>query len=113
MNVERARQGWAEALEGHPFINADALIAECERGEAVCWSGAHSDVFTRIDSGVLEIGPVAGDLREMLGMLPRIEAWARTAGATQVHIQAGRAEWEHVLSPLGYAVAAVILRKTL
>lgn len=113
MNAARALQGWSEALQDHPFLTAEALLLECENGSARCWSGAHSDVFTRIEAGVLEIGPVAGDLKEMLGMLPRIEAWARLNGATQVHIQAGRDEWEHVLSPLGYSVAAVILRKTL
>lgn len=111
MNLERAAQGWAKALEGHPFVSVDDLISEIEQGAAVCISGERSDVFARIDRGVLEMGPVAGDLRELLEMLPRIEAWARANGATEVHVQAGRGEWEHVLSPRGYEVAAVILRK--
>lgn len=111
MNLDRARQGWAVALDGHPFVSVDDLIGEIERGEAHCISGARSDVFVRIDRGVLEMGPVAGDLKEMLAMLPHIELWAQANGATEAHVQAGREEWEPVLAPHGYEVAAVILRK--
>lgn len=111
MNLERARNGWAVALDGHPFVNADDLVSEIERGDAHCFSGDASDVFVRLDRGVLEMGPVHGDLKEMLGMLPNIEAWARAHGATEAHVQAGREEWAPVLAPHGYEVAAVILRK--
>ena len=111
-NLERAREGWAKALEGHPFVSVDGIIADVERGEAVCISGAHSDIFARIDGSVLELGPVAGDLKEMLAMLPGIERMAQESGATEVHIQAGRTGWSEVLVPFGYEVAAVILRKT-
>lgn len=111
MSLERAREGWSKALEGHPFVAVDDLIAEIERGEARCFSGDYSDVFARIDRGVLELGPVSGDLHEMLCMLPGIEWWARMNGATEVHIQAGRTGWSDVLAPHGYEVAAVILRK--
>lgn len=117
--LERAWAGWTEALDGHPFVTVSDLFAELAQGfskgqGARWWPGEHSDVFTRIDRGVLEIGPVAGDADEMLNIiLPQIEDWARAEGCAEVHVQAGRSGWSRVLKPLGYAEAAVILRKKL
>ena len=113
--LERAWAGWTEALDGHPFVTVSDLFAELANGTgARWWRGERSDVFTRIDRGVLEIGPVAGDADEMLNIiLPQIEDWARAEGCAEVHVQAGRSGWSRVLKPLGYAEAAVILRKKL
>ena len=112
--LQRARDGWAEALAGHPHVTADDLVAEIERDEAQLWREGRSDVFTRICDGVLEMGPVAGSLVEMLEVtLPKIETWARAAGVKQIHVQAGREGWERALKQRGYEVAAVILQKAL
>ena len=114
MMSARARQGFAEALDGHPFNTVDGLEAEVDRGSAVVWSGNASDVFVRIDRGVCEAGPAAGDMGEILSWArPEIEAWAAEIGCTEIHIQAGRVGWAKALAPYGYEVAAVILRKKL
>jgi hypothetical protein len=114
-DIERARKGWAEALEGHPFVTADELVEEIKAGTAQWWPEARSDVFTRVhENGVLELGPVSGSLVEMINVtLPKIETWARAAGLESIHIQAGREGWERALRPHNYEVAAVILRKSL
>lgn len=111
---ERAREGWAKALEGHPFVTVDDLFAELDRGEALWWRGENSDVFVRVTEGVCEMGPVAGDLDEMMAnALPEIEEWARQNGCMEMHVQAGREGWERMLAPHGYEFGAVILRKKL
>jgi hypothetical protein len=111
---ERARQGWTEALEDHPFLSIADLESAVEAGRAQWWEGVHSDVFTFLHGGVLEGGPVAGDPDEIVNeMTPRIEAWAAAAGAKEVLIQAGRVGWARLFAPHGYEVAGVILRKKL
>lgn len=114
-DLARAREGWAKALEDHPFVTVDDLFEELAADKAQHWGGARSDVFTRVhENGVLEMGPVAGSLVEMLTVtLPQIETWARAAKLTEIHIQAGREGWERALKERGYEVAAIILRKKL
>ena len=114
-NLARAREGWSKALEDHPFVSVDDLFDELARDEAQWWHEARSDVFTRIhENGVLEMGPAAGSLVEMLNVtLPKIETWAQAAGVTEIHVQAGREGWERALKERGYEVAAIILRKKL
>lgn len=114
-DIERARKGWAEALEGHPFVSADELVAEVVEGTAQWWPESRSDVFTRVhEGGILEMGPVSGNLVEMLNVtLPKIETWAEAAGLKEIFVQAGREGWERALKGRGYEVAAIILRKTL
>lgn len=112
--LERARDGWAEALEGHPLVTADDLINEVLSGEAQFWRSDNADVFTRVAWPILEMGPVAGDMSEMLEvLLPKIERWAAAAGCTEIFIQAGRKGWSRVLASRGYSEAAIILRKPL
>jgi hypothetical protein len=112
---ERARQGWTEALEDHPFRCIADLEAEIAVNHAQWWQGEKSDMFTRLYvNGVIECGPVAGDPDEIVNeMTPRIEAWAAAAGAKEVLVQAGRVGWARLLAPYGYKVAGVILRKKL
>lgn len=114
-DLDRARAGFAEALDGHPWITPDELIGEVLEGKAQLWAEGRSDVFTRLhDNGILEMGPVAGNLVEMLNVtLPKIETWAHAAGAKEIHVQAGREGWERPLKQRGYEVVAVIMRKVL
>lgn len=110
----RAREGFAKALEGHPFVTVEDLEEQERLGRAFVWSGEPGDVFVRITDGVCEMGPVAGDADELIAQaLPQIEAWARQNNCTQMHAQAGRQGWEPKLKPHGYSVAAVIFRKDL
>lgn len=114
-DLSRARAGWAEALAGHSFVTVDDLMDELARNEAQWWPDGRSDVFTRVHAnGVMEMGPASGSLVEILNVtLPKIETWARAAGLTEIHVQAGREGWERPLKQRGYEVAAVILRKIL
>lgn len=112
----RARQGFAAALEGHPFNSVEALERDLASGCAHVWSGPGADVFTRIhmEERVCELGPVAGDLNEMLrDALPQIEAWGAGNGCTQMFAQAGRLGLARVMEKHGYRVAGVILVKDL
>lgn len=114
--LARARAGWAEALDGHPLVTADELVKEVTENRGQLWAGESSDVFTRVVDGpggrVLEMGPVAGDLDEMLSViLPKIEMWAKAAGCTEIHVTAGRHGWTRVLRDRGYEEEAVLLRK--
>lgn len=114
MMSARARAGFEQALEGHPFVSVDDLEADVLNGRAYVWSGDRSDVFTRIENGVCEMGPVAGDLEEMMERaLPDIERWARDNQCREMFVQAGRSGWVRELAPHGYELAAVILRKKL
>lgn len=114
MMTERARQGFTQALEGHPFVSVDDLEGDIAKGVGYVWSGAESDVFVRITDNVCEMGPVAGELGEMIEQaLPAIEAWARENACGESHIQAGRLGWARILEPHGYELCAVILRKRL
>ena len=114
MISDRARAGFEKALDGHPFVSVDDLESDVEEGRAYVWSGEASDVFTRIDGPVCEMGPAAGDMNEIAAeAVPAIERWARQNSCTEMFIQAGREGWARVLAPQGYEVAAVILRKRL
>lgn len=113
----KENEAWAllaEALAEHPHVTVADLQAELGGGNAFLWLGRHSAVFTRINDGVCEMGPVGGDVAEMLKeALPRIEAFARETGCSEMFVQAGRQAWSRALRPYGYEEAAVILRKRL
>lgn len=111
---ERARTGFAQALEGHPLLSVADLEADITQGVAYVWEGQTSDVFTRINGPVCEMGPASGDMNEIVAQaLPDIERWAKENACTDMFVQAGREGWARVLAPHGYEVAAVILRKRL
>lgn len=110
----RARDGFAKALDGHPFVTVSMLEQDERDGRGYVWSGAAGDVFVRITDGVCEMGPAAGDAARLIrDALPQIEEWARQNECREMHIQAGRKGWERGLAPHGYECAAVILRKKL
>lgn len=110
--IQRAKDGFAQALDGHPWVTVESLFEEVAAGHAFIWHGAAADVFVRCDWPVVELGPVAGDVEEMTGeMLPEIEAWAAANGFGEIHVQAGRQGWSRVLRQRGFDEAAVIMRK--
>lgn len=114
MISERARKGFTEALAGHPFVSVDDLERDIAAGRACVFGhGTGYDLFLRFADEVCEAGPMAGDVAELLGDVPQVEAFARHCGAKEMHIQAGREGWARALAPHGYEVAAVILRKAL
>jgi hypothetical protein len=112
--AERAFLGFAQAIDGHPWLTTQDLARDIETGQAFIWHGQHCDVFVRIAAEAVELGPVCGDVEEMVASVrPAIEGWARDNGFRELHIQAGRNGWSRLLRRHGYDEAAVILRKKL
>ena len=113
MNAAEVWEGFAKALEGHPWVSVDDLARELNAGEATICKGERSAVFVRLSlSPVLECGPACGDIDEVTGPLrAEIEHFAAQHGFTEIHIQAGRQGFARKLRPHGYEEAAVILRK--
>lgn len=112
MIPERARAGFAEALDGHPWNSVDTLCDEIAAGHGLVWSGERADVYVRFSPPAIEIGPACGDMDEIVHVFrPLIETYAAQHGFSELHIQAGRSGWTRALKPFGYDEAAVILRK--
>ena len=52
----------------------------------------------------------AGELDDLLPLLPRIEAWAREQGATMIEATARRG-WLPVAKAAGFSAEAIVYRK--
>lgn len=110
--------GQALVQEDRPDVGMADLQDELASG-ALIWTGERSAVLVRTrecttGERVCDASPAAGDLEEILDRGTReIEAYARAAGCTQIHVQAGRDGWERALQPYGYERTAVIVRKLL
>ena len=118
MIPDRVREGLSAALEDdRPLLRPEDFEQMLESGNAQLWTGEKSWIFTRITpyaSGeiVLDGGPAGGDLAEILQGIDHIEARAREAGVTQIHITSSRA-WSRILKSRGYAEMFTVTRKTL
>jgi len=114
---ERCR-GWLEAALAHGGeSSADELLGELLANRAQLWPGEACVVVTTLVLG--ERGGEAhawlggGDLGEMVGLRPGIEAWARSQGAVWTTIN-GRRGWARLYRPFGYRLdEGGMLRKRL
>lgn len=108
-----------KTLGERPVMTEEDFQALVDRGEAQVWRGERSALLVRrVAYGysgevVLEAGPAAGDLNELLEATPKLEAWAREIGCTQAMVYAGREGWERALKQHGYEVHQIVLRKLL
>ena len=106
---------WIEAALEHAgdFYNADDILAEIERGEAIFWPGEKAAVVTQIwdfpRAKAVNFWLAGGDLDELRVMHDAISTWAKAQGCTH-SIIAGRAGWSRVL---GYKTAWTAMSKEL
>jgi hypothetical protein len=104
----------AHAGRTHDLSDVEALV---RRGEAQFWAATKSALISVVEDDPRErrllIWLAGGDLHELSAeVLPRVEAWARTQGCRRLLI-VGRAGWERVLKPQGYAPLARLIAKDL
>ena len=105
--------------EERPLVTPEELKAQVDRGEATIWQTPNSALYLRrveyhgTGEVVLEAGPAAGNMAEIIAAIPSLERWAREIGCTQVHVHAGRDEWEKALKAHGYAFEKIVLRKVI
>jgi hypothetical protein len=98
----------------HALSDVEASV---KSGEAQFWPGRASALVAAIESDPLErrllIWLAGGDRTELeVELLPRAEAWGRTAGCRRALV-IGRAGWERALKAKGYAPLARLIAKDL
>lgn len=116
MDRETAWEGFAKAIEGHPFTTIEELKCDVDEGRATVVMGENSAVVIRwhFAVGVAECAPATGDPDEIVRDLrPVIEETCADYGISEIYIQAGRGAWSRLLRKHGYEEVAVILRKVL
>lgn len=112
----RWRDRFAEAMDGsfHTIEGLERLVLQ---GRVQLWPGRNAAIVTEI---VTYVGGeraiqglwAAGDVAEVMDLIPGAEAYGRLMGCTSVLIE-GRAGWARALKALGYAPWSVTLRKAL
>lgn len=108
----RCRKWILPALEDVTEIR---LIQALVAGRAQLWPGRRSAVVTEMISGdeiKLILWLAGGDLREILGMQPGLEAWARAQGAASAWVD-GRKGWRRVMTKKGFVAMGDKLRMAL
>lgn len=107
------------ARPNRDLLTAEDFQEQIDAGEAQLWAEDGFAImlkrvaYHRSGEVVCEAGPASGEMAALLDAVPRMEAWARSIGCTQVHVHAGRGGWERALRDQGYEVAQIILRKVL
>lgn len=95
-------------------LSVDDVLTKIARQEMQLWECPNSVAVTQISrlpqKTVANIALAAGDLNELLDLVPLIEDWAKTQGADVVTV-VGRKGWAKALS--GYQEQAVFLAKPL
>lgn len=90
----------------------EELDAELKAGRAQLWIGKSSVAVTQAAGESFHLWAAAGDLQDILTMLPGAEAWARGRGCTIVTVD-GRRGWSRALRPFGFREVEGELRKAL
>lgn len=110
------RDRFAEAMDGsfHTIEGLEKLVLQ---GRVQFWPGRNAAIVTEVQEYVggekaLQGLWAAGDLAEVMELIPGAEAYGRLVGCTSVLIE-GRAGWTRPLKALGYAPWSVTLRKAL
>lgn len=95
-------------------VCADA-IEDLKAGKAEVWGLPGSALVARVWDGeggrFLELGPAAGDLRDIFALAPAVEAWAAAAGCLHIEVSFSRPGWERGLRRLGYERHGGVMRK--
>ncbi len=96
----------------HGIEDVARLVAQ---GRAHFWPGARCAVVTEFYDypklRACNFWLLGGDLKELLTLLPAIEAWARSRGCARMLGGGPRAGWGRVLAPRGYRPGWTVYRK--
>lgn len=107
---------WLEAALKDTFYTLDDVERALIEGRAKLWPGKESAIVTELitypNEKSMQCWLAGGNLDEILGMIPGIEAEARLIGCTSATVQ-GRHEWQKVLADKGYEFYSVTLRKAI
>ena len=106
MNDWERCSGFIEAaLETCPTHNLEDVRTGISTGHFQFWPGQRCAVVTEVNDypriRLLHFWLMGGDLKELLSMRPKIEAWAAVAGCKAVCGE-GREAWGRVLLKHGY-----------
>lgn len=110
-------QAALSANDARPLWTLSDVRADLAAGGSKLWLGERSAMVTSESDyangeRLIEAWLAAGDLREITGAIPRLEAYARERGMTQAHVT-GRHGWLRTLQPFGYGYHATTVRKLL
>jgi len=110
------RDRFAEAMDGS-YQTIESLEKLVLQGRVQFWPGRNAAIITEVQTypgGERAIQGLwaAGDVAEVMELIPGAEAYGRLHGCTSVLIE-GRAGWARPLKALGYAPWSVTLRKAL
>ncbi len=96
---------WEEARRVLPLamMGGEAVVVERLRaGRALLWLAEDAAGVTEItDAGRLRVWGAGGDMRQLFGLLPGVEAWAKAMGCSVVEVL-GRKGWQRALAPFGF-----------
>ncbi len=115
---ERAVTALKGALGERPLVTIDELRRDLVAGVGYLLTAPRSVIFVTVNDHlragerVVNVGPAAGDLEEIIEALPHLEGWARQEGCTQVMVH-GRRGWVRALAKHGYDEYQVLTRKLL
>jgi hypothetical protein len=112
----RFRDQFAEAM-GDGFWTIDDLELKIAHRRAFFFPGANAAMVGQIEvypggERVFQVTWAVGDVDEMIGMAPGVEAMARMMGCSGMLIE-GREAWKRLLAPLGYVPWSLTLWKAL
>lgn len=92
-----------DALRHGGDLTREDLERKLEDGSAELWRGVRSEMVTERIGSTMSIWLGAGDLKEIVSLLPGIEARARAQGCAMAVLK-GRRGWERALRASGYGV---------
>lgn len=104
-----------EMIEAVADATPEQVRAELMAGRAQLWLGKQSCVLTKVlenHQRIFHIWSAAGDLNEILSLLPGGEAWARGQGCSVMSVNTRRG-WSRPLRKRGFEAVDGELRKAL
>jgi hypothetical protein len=114
---QRCRPWIEDALTYAPGLyTIEDVEAQIGRGEAWFWPAERAALVTEIAAyprkKLAVLWLAGGELDNLLGMHPSVEAWARSEGCDAI-IEQGRAGWGRAMSRFGYRPAYTAIWKEL
>lgn len=93
------------------------VVADILVNKAEVWGLPSNALVSRVweaeGERFLEVGPAAGDIRDLFALRPDIEQWALAAGCRHIDISYSRRGWERGLKRAGYEKVGTVMRKQL